>query len=235
MSNDIQTIEQRPLSTRSDRPLTLNNPQANTMRSESTAPKQRGRPFPKGQGGNPKGRPPGARNAAIVLVEQLIDGEAEALTRKVITKAKQGSLPALRVCLDRIPPPLAERPVHFTLPELRLGDNASRQERLLAGSCDALDRRGSKKIKDNPMSQDTEARLRNLRRAPRCAARTRTGTACQRPALHGRRRCRLHGGLSPGAPRGHKNGNYKNGNWTADAIEERRWLRSLVQLFSTTG
>jgi hypothetical protein len=24
-------------------------------------------------------------------------------------------------------------------------------------------------------------------------------------------------------------------NWTAEAIEERRWLRSLVQLFATTG
>ena len=82
------------------------------------------------------------------------------------------------------------------------------------------------------MDQDVETRLGNLRRAPRCGAMTRTGTACQRPAMRGRKRCRLHGGLSPGAPRGRRNGNYKNGNWTADAIEERRWLRSLVQLFA---
>ena len=33
-------------------------------------------------------------------------------------------------------------------------------------------------------------------------------------AIHGRTRCRLHGGLSPGAPRGPKNGNFKNGDWT---------------------
>jgi len=92
-----------------------------------------------------------------------------------------------------------------------------------------------RKIADNPMNQDVEARLRNLRRVPRCGALTRAGTACQCPAIRGRKRCRLHGGLSPGAPRGHRNGNYKNGNWTADAIEERRWLRSLVQLFATTG
>jgi hypothetical protein len=39
----------------------------------------------------------------------------------------------------------------------------------------------------------------------------------------------------PGAPHGPKNGNFRNGNWTAEAIEERRWLRSLVQLFATTG
>jgi hypothetical protein len=85
------------------------------------------------------------------------------------------------------------------------------------------------------MDQDVERRLRNLRRAPRCGARTRAGTPCQRPAMRGYRRCRLHGGLSPGAPRGHKNGNFRNGNWTADAIEERRWLRSLVQTFGKIG
>lgn len=34
--------------------------------------------------------------------------------------------------------------------------------------------------------------------APRCGARTRRGTACQCPALRGRRRCRLHGGRSTG-------------------------------------
>jgi hypothetical protein len=51
----------------------------------------------------------------------------------------------------------------------------------------------------------------------------------------GRRRCRLHGGLSPGAPRGPKNGNIKNGDWTAETIEERRWLRSLVRAFAQKG
>jgi hypothetical protein len=37
--------------------------------------------------------------------------------------------------------------------------------------------------------------------------------------------------LSPGAPRGDRNGNFKDGAWTAEAIEERRWLRSLVKQF----
>jgi hypothetical protein len=73
-----------------------------------------------------------------------------------------------------------------------------------------------------------DPRLRNLRQAPRCGART-GGTLCQRPAIRGRKRCRLHGGLSPSAPRGPKNGNFRNGDWTAEAIEERKWLRSLVQ------
>jgi hypothetical protein len=59
--------------------------------------------------------------------------------------------------------------------------------------------------------------------------------ACQSPAVRGRKRCRLHGGLSPGAPHGSKNGNFRSGNWTSEAIEERRWLRSLVHTFAKTG
>jgi hypothetical protein len=31
------------------------------------------------------------------------------------------------------------------------------------------------------------------------------------------------------------NGNYRRGDWTTKAIEERRWLRSLVQAFGKTG
>src|SRR5258708_6783716 len=75
-------------------------------------------------------------------------------------------------------------------------------------------------------------RLQNMRQAPRCGARTRGGSLCQRPAIRGRKRCGLHGGLSPGAPRGQKNGNFKTGDWTIEAIEERKWLRSLVQSFA---
>jgi hypothetical protein len=46
---------------------------------------------------------------------------------------------------------------------------------------------------------------------------------------------RKHGGTGPGAPRGSKNGNFKHGDWTTDAIAERKWLRSLVQSFTHSG
>jgi len=85
------------------------------------------------------------------------------------------------------------------------------------------------------MNEEVASRLETLRQSQRCGALTRAGTACKRPVIRGRSRCRLHGGLSPGAPRGAENGNFRNGNWTAEAIEERKWLRSLVQTFAKSG
>ncbi len=76
-------------------------------------------------------------------------------------------------------------------------------------------------------------KLSHLSQAPRCGARTRSGTPCQSPAIHGRKRCRLHGGLSPGAPKGERNGRYTSGDWTQEAIAERRWLRALVKRYAT--
>jgi hypothetical protein len=69
----------------------------------------------------------------------------------------------------------------------------------------------------NPMEQEG---LSHLSHAPRCGAKTKGGP-CPRPPLPGRTRCHLHGGLSPGAPRGRGNGNYRHGDWTIEAQEER--------------
>jgi hypothetical protein len=85
------------------------------------------------------------------------------------------------------------------------------------------------------MNQTVHLRLANLGRAPRCGAKTRAGTPCRCPAIRGRGRCRLHGGLSPGAPPGSRNGNYRDGAWTVEAMKELRWLRSLVQSFAKPG
>src|SRR6516164_3755477 len=93
---------------------------------ETTAGKQRGRPFLKGLSGNPKGRPLGSRNAATVIAEQLLDNEAAIITRKAIELAKQGDLTALRLCLDRILPPRRDRAVHLKIPALNSAADASR-------------------------------------------------------------------------------------------------------------
>src|SRR4051794_24922955 len=58
--------------------------------------------FQKGQSGNPHGKPKGTRHRVTVAAETLLEGEAEAITRKAIELAKQGDGPALRLCMDRI-------------------------------------------------------------------------------------------------------------------------------------
>jgi hypothetical protein len=78
-----------------------------------------------GQSGNLKGRPKGARNKTTLAVEALLDGEAEAITRKAIEKAKDGDMTAIRLCLDRLAPPVKDRPVSFHLPEIKMADDAS--------------------------------------------------------------------------------------------------------------
>jgi len=57
--------------------------------------------------------------------------------------------------------------------------------------------------------------------APRCRAKTRAGPPCQQPAMKNGR-CRLHGGMSPGAPRGERNGKYRHGLRTIEAAAQRR-------------
>jgi hypothetical protein len=60
----------------------------------------------------------------------------------------------------------------------------------------------------------------HIHQAPRCQARTRGGSSCQSPAMKNGR-CRMHGGPSPGAPKGNKNA-LKHGRYTAEPFERRR-------------
>jgi hypothetical protein len=39
----------------------------------------------------------------------------------------------------------------------------------------------------------------------------------------------MHGGKSPGAPTGERNGNYRNGMYTKKAIADRLYVRELVK------
>jgi hypothetical protein len=75
--------------------------------------------FAKGVSGNLSGRPLGSRNQATLLMESLLEGEAEELTRKAIDLAKTGDTRALALCLDRLMPPRKERLVLFEFPPIR--------------------------------------------------------------------------------------------------------------------
>lgn len=77
------------------------------------------------------------------------------------------------------------------------------------------------------MNRDPSQRVAQMNGTPRCGARTRSGTPCRCPAMPNGK-CRIHGGASPGAPRGAANGSYRDGYWTREAVEERKFIRSLV-------
>ena len=70
------------------------------------------------QSSTPAAGPKGALNRANLATQALLDGEAEALTRKVVELAKEGNLTALRLCLERLLPPRKDRPSIFALPQL---------------------------------------------------------------------------------------------------------------------
>jgi hypothetical protein len=63
---------------------------------------------------------------------------------------------------------------------------------------------------------------------------TRGGRPCRCPAMQNGR-CRIHGGASPGAPRGAANGRFKDGYWTCEAVEERQFIRSLLKAGLNSG
>ena len=54
-----------------------------------------------------------------MAAQSLLDGEAEALTRKAIEAALEGNMVALRLCLERRCPPRKERPLAVKLPVVK--------------------------------------------------------------------------------------------------------------------
>lgn len=82
------------------------------MTARKNAGRTRGRPF---AAGNP-GRPLGARHKVTRAVEELLEGQHEALTQAAISKALEGDGVALRLCLDRIAPPRKDAPISLALP-----------------------------------------------------------------------------------------------------------------------
>jgi Family of unknown function (DUF5681) len=93
------------------------------MTPEPTGPKQDGRWRP-GESGNPAGRPRGTKNKVTLAAEALLDGEAEAITRKAVELAKAGDLAAIRICMDRIIPARRDHHVTFELPKIETSADA---------------------------------------------------------------------------------------------------------------
>jgi len=87
------------------------------MDVEKAGKKQRGG-FQPGQSGNPRGKARGTLNKVTRAAQALLDGEAEALTRKAVDMALEGDRAALKLCMDRIMPPRKDRPLEMALPSI---------------------------------------------------------------------------------------------------------------------
>jgi hypothetical protein len=74
--------------------------------------------FKPGNSGNPQGRPKGALNQTTRAAQELLDGKAQALTRKAVELAQDGNVVALRLCLERLIPPRKDRPIILKLPKV---------------------------------------------------------------------------------------------------------------------
>jgi hypothetical protein len=65
-----------------------------------------------------KGRPKGSRNRVTLVVEELLEGQAEALTQKLISRAMGGSTEAMKIIFGILAPPRKDRPISVALPQL---------------------------------------------------------------------------------------------------------------------
>src|SRR4029453_5842349 len=84
--------------------------------SPSKAGRNQDGTFAKGVSGNPAGYTKGSRHKATLAAMELLDGEAEGLTRKCVEMAMGGDSTAMRLCLERIVPAAKSRPIKIELP-----------------------------------------------------------------------------------------------------------------------
>lgn len=74
--------------------------------------------------GNP-GRPPGAKHAALKLLDEIGEENAEAVMQKVCAMALGGDMRAADLLLTRLWPARKGKPVRFTLPEIKTVEDAA--------------------------------------------------------------------------------------------------------------
>lgn len=80
-----------------------------------TGKKQDGR-FQPGESGNPQGRTQGSRNKASIILDGLLQEQAEAILKKAINLALKGDPHMIRALLDKLIPNRKDSPVKIRLP-----------------------------------------------------------------------------------------------------------------------
>ncbi|MFO7703565.1 MAG: DUF5681 domain-containing protein [Halopseudomonas sp.] len=99
-----------------------------TIEQKRKAPPHAWRP---GQSGNPAGRRPGSRNKATLLALSLMEDAAGEITQAVIDAARTGDLTAAKLVLERLAPPLRERPISIELPDISTTEGISNAQQFI--------------------------------------------------------------------------------------------------------
>jgi hypothetical protein len=68
-------------------------------------------------------------------MEALLDGEAEAITQKLVDLAKDGDSAAIRMCVDRLLPTRRHRLVEFDLPPIETAADALKASSAVLAAC----------------------------------------------------------------------------------------------------
>jgi hypothetical protein len=87
--------------------------------------------FQPGQSGNPAGRPPGARNKKTLEMEEILAQRAEGTVREILDRADRGEPAAMRLCMERMVPTGANRPVAIELPPINTPDDVAAATRVV--------------------------------------------------------------------------------------------------------
>src|ERR1700730_15447196 len=87
--------------------------------------------FEPGQSGKPAGRPPGSRNKKTLEVEELLAKRAEAPVREILDRTDRGDPAAMRLCMERVLPTGANRPVAIELPPVDTPDDVAAATRVV--------------------------------------------------------------------------------------------------------
>ena len=94
-------------------------PDLTLIKQQKQPGRGRGRPFTKGQSGNPAGRPRGCRDKGNRAAESYLDSHSEALLQRAVELALAGDASHMRLCVERIVAPRRERTVEFAMPPMR--------------------------------------------------------------------------------------------------------------------
>lgn len=90
---------------------------------ENTGKIQESSRFQKGQSGNPRGKPKGARNRSTLAAEALLEGSLKEVCRRITEEALTGNMLAAKMVLERFLPVRKDRAIRIDMPQIKTNED----------------------------------------------------------------------------------------------------------------